>query len=290
MEEKIQLDDFYFMLEEALQARSTVSEDLEGLEHLSLDKNTTDPYLQALYFKHGLFEPVDLKRSFEAFNGIEYSAHKPWEYMKIPIQAFVSYHLSLFHLGYQNVTERNLELAEKYFNDSIKLGHRMAMFERAEEILESLDLNNLDIPEVNRAIELYKLSIDAGYSSAHVSIIECYRLLLDFKSAAKHYDILINELMFENMIPEFQRYYDKLTPEESSQYAGVFVTLLMKSKFVKAHTAIVANANRITEAHLDEVFADNQTETKLNNLLLLFNSNNLLYQKYISKLFKSWNR
>ncbi len=293
-ENKLPLDEQYYMLEEALQTRSSIAENLEGLEHLNLDRNTNDPYLQAIYIKEGFFEPANLKRAFKMLKKLDdtnCAGYEPWKSMKVPIDAFVSRQMSLFYLGYQNVTERDLEASEDYLTDAIEYGHRIAMFERAEELFNNLTPNNLNNHNLQNAISLYEKSAKAGHTPSYDSLIECYRLIDNFPKLVEQYDIIINKYEIGSMLRDFRQDYInsiRLHPDNFEEFTFLFVNTLMKSKLSEIQYLLENIANQLTDQILDKLIGRDMSEIKLNNLLTIFKVNNLLYQKYMNKLLKAY--
>ena len=311
------LDEYYYELEEALDERSCAFNGLEELGHLRLDEKTIsqDPYLEVLNLKYGLFKPINLKAAFKLLNEIEDGiiSYDPWKEMKTPIQAFVANQLSLFYLGYQGVTERDLEVSEGYLDDSIRLGNRRAMFARAEEIFNDVnaqaivemhnnrgELKDHDLEliykserkKLEHAIRLYEKAKDLGHKFVYTSLIECYKVLYNFGYCALYYDHLINKLAFDNYVDELVREYERMMKFDSCEsHTYSFIEVLIKSKSEKAHSMLVKYSGLINEEMIDRIFEcgyESENMIILNNLLLIFNSNNLLYQKYISKLLSAY--
>jgi hypothetical protein len=309
------LDEFYYAIEEALEARSTVYEKLEGLEHLNLKKETDDPYLQGLYLKHGMFGPINLKSAFQIFNDIEDEmiSYEPWKNMKTPIKAFVCNQLSLFYLGYQGVTERDLECSDIYLKEAIYRGNRMTIASHAEELLGDINIDNLknhdnedcntfnsDRDKLKRATDLFKRAVDAGHKNSVISLIECYKLSRQHIELFVQYNYLINTLGYENYIGPCIRDFKSIVPH-SENLTEQFVSILLNCKPSKClHSNMLEMIHFITEDILDKIVTngiqdekkrsmniqDEKNSNIINNLLFIFNCDSLLYEKYMNKLLK----
>lgn len=312
------LDEFYYALEEALEERSTVYEKLEGLEHFNLKKETNDPYLQGLYLKHGMFDPINLKSAFQIFNYIEDEmiSYEPWKTMKTPIKAFVCNQLSLFYLGYQGVAVRDLECSDIYFQEAIYQGNRMTIANQAEELLNDINVNDIENStnqeKLTKAINLFERAIAAGHKNSIISLIECYKLSKQYNELFHHYGYLINALGHENYIKPCIRDF-KSIDLQSESLTEQFVFILLNSKPSKyLHNYMLDMIHFVTEDILDKIVMkcgsdeknrsmDMQDEKNrklsynldekniINNLLFIFNCDSLLYEKYIGKLFKHFN-
>ena len=288
------LDEFYYTIEEALEARSMVYEKLEGLEHFNLKKETDDPYLQGLYLKHGMFGPINLKSAFQIFNNIENEmiSYEPWKNMKTPIKAFVCNQLSLFYLGYQGVTERDLECSDIYLQEAIYQGNRMTIASRAEELLNDINVDDIENPmnqeRLTKAIDLFKRAIAAGHKNCIISLIECYKLSKQHSELFNQYDYLINTLGYEYYIGQCVKDFKSIRnrPEELTKQ---FVSILINCKPSKClHTNMLDMIDFITEEILDSIIT-NKSNNIINNLQFIFNCNSLLYEKYMNKLLDNFN-
>jgi len=186
------------------------------------------------------------------------------------------------------------------------------MFSKAEELFSDVNTNVIsemlrsrddlkltyerEKNKLEEAIKLYHEAINHGHKSAHISLIECYKILHNFGQCAFYYDILINKLNYDNYVGEFVDEYERAMKFDShTSKSYLLIEVLIKSKSERAHVMLVKYSHLITEEMLERLMEFVQTASVvehnpniLNNLLLIFNSNNLLYQKYITKLLSAY--
>jgi len=307
------LDEFYFLLEEALNNRSIISEGDEEIEHIHLNKNTEDPYLQGLYYKHGIFGPINLKKAFKTFDliddgNIEYQG---WKEMKTPIAAFVTNQLSLFHLGYQGVTKVDLELSDDYLQQSIRLGNRLAIEHQANELLNDFagNASNFnkndnstsddyiippDIDKLRRATELFERAKSLGSKTAIFDLIDCYKYKSDYGLMFMAYHELINVNKYYNYLERCSIEFKKLNENCRKIYRTQFLELLLNGcscherKMVILEHIKLFDVNILNEILYEQGLSEKLNENILENLLFVFNKDLLLYTKYMTKLFKAF--
>ncbi len=294
------LDEFYYAVEEALDARTSIAEGLEGVEFLNLDPKTDDPYLQLLYAKHGLFGSYNFKQTYDLLEQIRFRTvnYEPCKTMKIPIEAFIYNQLSLFHLGYQHVIDRNMQLSDEYLQKSIEFGHRNAMVSAAEEILQTIKLSE---DNVLKAIQLINRAIELGHCGCSDILIECYKIIGKYKELLCEYDKIINDSGIESYFNpckcdfiEIVRNINKNIVSGDDQRLEdlklQFISLLIIGSPSKHRHQIISEfKDIITGDILDEIIntaSDKVLKNIIGNLLFIFNINEILYIKYMTKLLK----
>jgi hypothetical protein len=194
--------------------------------------------------------------------------------MNTPIKAFVYYQLSLFHLGYGNLIKSSTILADRYVKLSADLKHYNAIHIIATDQMYI---------SPNNSIALFKESIKLGNVAAIDDLMDCYALLGDFDNITDYYK--------KNLI-------------NLSQYVGLFNTILHKEQLIyKFIITLIVEDNIEVKKILfkynglfsEEIFDklnlymnenDDQKSVILENMLIIFNSNNLLYIGYMSKNLK----
>lgn len=286
------LVEYYYRLDELLEFRSVLDYGLDGLEELELDVNTPDPYLQAIYNMYGVFEESNLHKAFNLLSDI-YS-HKiqfePWKSMKTSVYAFVLYKLSLFYLGYGRIVELDMNKFKDYINEAISLGHRVAMIDKADELLEMTS----DKKMTSDITDLYINALKLGNKNALHGVLSCYEIMDDFKMITYHYENIMSSDKPSYYI-EYAGYFDRMIlksndNEKKLELINMFInTLIVKSDDV-VKTILFKHRYIFSENILDDLnklillSTNDIRDNIMDNILIVLNGNNLLYKGYILKL------
>lgn len=283
-----QLAEFYYALEQALEDRPLYCEGLEQLEFLRLDEKTQDPYLQALYYKHGIFGSVELQKAFDLFINIydKEINYDEWRNMKPSIGAFVTNQLSLFHLGYNNITQINHELSDKYLQESIDLGNRMAIETKASDMFMSYRPENDDDnqSELNNIIFMFEKAKILGSKTVFVELIECYKLTKKYTMMFEAYEHLLvkhnNTIYFDQL----SRDYLEAKKNGSSKNSLLYILIECQDS-PELRNCMKKHIDLFDEEIIEYAIAEHPSDNALQNLLFIFNNSVLLYKKYMKKLF-----
>jgi hypothetical protein len=294
--------DFYYNLDDALEERGLIASGTDELEHLKLDPKTDDPYLQAVYCLYGIFgdesDSSVLYKAHDLFKQIYdgTAIYPAWGAMRTSIKAFAAFKLSLIYLGFHGI-KRDLKKSEQYQNDAIKHLHRQAIMAKADELFEALP-DAESAPGVAEVLELYKKTYSLGNKKSIEGILSCYEMLNDFDSITRHY--AATDLDTKN-IKEYVSYFNSMyhRGDEKTQPDMIekFILTLIHIKNDEVKKNMFKYSNLFSEELLDSInsiIAKLARETNdasydkksiiLENLLIVFNSNNLLYKGYINKL------
>jgi hypothetical protein len=287
---------YYYKIDEAVENRSAMHIGVEGLEEFAFDEKTSDPYLQAIYAMHGIFSDIDVNKSFQLLNDIynDKISYEGWNTMSTSIKAFVCYQLSLLYLGFQNYEEKSLEKANFMINESVKYGNHNAMQYTANEIFEenSMHKTKESHENISTAVQLFKKAISLGNKNAIEGLLSCWEFLEDFKSITEYFHEKFN--LVEKLgsgIKEYTSLFNKFMV--SSDDKEKIIEMFIKTIIVLKHEEVKKLMFKYSKLFCEKIFDDlnaqmindqSSRDNILENILIVFNSNNLLYKGYMSKL------
>lgn len=308
------MEEYYYNLENALDARSQLETDLDGLENFKINESK-DPYVMALkakYLDHDLNKHYSLLQ--QILNGeIHYP---PWESLSTNIRTFVYNQLSNY---WSLLPHKDLIKSSKYNNLAIIGRHRDALYSDAElnfSLLTEINPNNTSIilkmlqqvVDAGRT-EAYELMIeiqssllshinyddDVLYNNTFLILVDYYEKIINYYSTYNNCDFLVKYLnLYEKLFNDFQlRCNDENTLNKQRKS---FITFVCNIEHQYVDKYIIKYSDLIYPSLIQELLKKINTnsskfteEMVLDRIILIFNLNRLLFHKYIKLLAKSNN-
>jgi hypothetical protein len=244
------LAEYYYDLEAATSARSSIEIGTNGLEHLDIKNNIDDIFVSALCYKYGIIHDKNIDKYFEILNKIETGVLFMTSWNSININAFVYFQLSEYYLMYKS----DIKLHDHYLNLAIQNKHRVAMQEHAEYMY-----NPAGDTDYDKVISLCRDAIKEGNDEARPLLICCYKDTNNFKMLCDEHQYNINAYMYdENYLNHYcaDFNYFKETPEQNEY----FIRSLISSKNVHVSSVL----KKFDAALLTEIFLKLILEDKKN--------------------------
>lgn len=179
-------------------------------------------------------------------------------------------------------------------NESVKYGNHNAMQYTANEIFEenSMHKTKESHENISTAVQLFKKAVSLGNKNAIEGLLSCWEFLEDFKSITEHFHEQFNlvEKLGSN-IKEYSSLFNKFMV--SSDDKEKIIEMFIKTIIVLKHEEVKKLMFKYSKLFCEKIFDDlnvqmindqSSRDNILENILIVFNSNNLLYKGYMGKL------
>ena len=256
-------NDFYYDLEDALDARSEYDNDYSDLARFNIVGclNIDDIFINALLYKYGINKQKDLNESTKLLKSLLDTEMKAFAYNQLA----------------------DVGVSGDYLKLAIQYGHRTAMYRHADLLFATCTFTENSQTIFSLACESLRL----GYNDACFLLIDCYKLLGDYKNISKYYKHYILHSNNSHCVSDYITVTRNFDNDEEN--CNIFIQTLMELPHHLVKTILITNIHlfndNIMMVILQELKQNNcENKNVLENLLHIFNIDAALYKNFMVKV------